>query len=550
MKKPNYITPIVEKFEEGFEEGFEEESEEESEEGFEEESEDEFEERFEEGFEEGFENDNTQCSRIRLGVPHNKKCVGKKHTQSVRILKRRAIKLTGLINNLREYAEQAVFGNLITARKIFVSRRFLKELWIQIAIIKKTNIKQTNIKDNLTRPKTDSEAMDMIENDQEFITKMQELKNWTENARVAFRTLIPDVPRDKSIRDPYYISIIHGLNEILYYAALHSPQASVEERRRTIEHPSDPNEIDNFFRSYIIELTDSELDTRSRRPPRGTNVDVKEVKNDLHVLNYLYKRMGYTAEHKRYQEGYTNQYTEDKAIDSLHECLNNNSTLEEIVYCFKEKINDDDLWFYHNNVVETDNGYEFKGDEEHMSDNMKDILPQVLLRFINIYDKLVTFVERVENAWNNYIKNGPIGLVQLFNLASNTTSDGISYDYISAQLEIIDKTTLNNSYTADNNIVEQLQNKLEEDNYYIYFQDLDLDKVKSRINIITKQELFNISQHYNRRSTNNNCKVPTSISKDICSLEICNEYATEFEDYQSSACCFIADENYPPAKLY
>jgi hypothetical protein len=277
---------------------------------------------------------------------------------------------------------------------------------------------------------------------------------------------------------------------------------------------------------------------------------VKEVENDLHDLNYLFERIGYTAEHQTYQEGYTNQYTEDEAIDSLHECLNNNSTLEEIVYCFKEKINDDDLWFYYNNVVETDNGYEFKGDEEHMSDNMKDILPQVLLRFINIYDKLVTFVERVENAWNNYIKNGPIGLVQLFNLASNTTSDGISYDYISAQLEIIDKMTLNNSYTADNNIVEQLQNKLEEDNYYIYFQDLDLDTVKSRINIITEQELFNISQHYNRRSTNNNCTLPTSISRDICSVENCNEYATPFLNSESSACCFIPDENYPPAKLY
>ena len=553
MDKPNQMTPIVERFEEGFEEESEEEFEEIFEEGFEEESEEEFEEIFEEGFEEGFEVDDTQCSRIRLDAPDDKKCLGKKHTRSVRILKRRAIKLTGLINDLREDAEQAVFDNLIRARKIFLSRRLLNEVWRQIDIIK-----EYNIKGDLTTPiNNNPEAMSMVVDDEKFTRNMMELKNWTDNVHVEFETLIPDVTRDKSIVDPYYTSTINGLNEIFKYALLDSQHESDEDRLANIEHPYDTSELMNFFTSYRIVLTDRDIETNLNGAPDGFYVsDVNEVKKELHNLNILFEFIGSTAEHQTPQEGFEEglvddtQYTEDKAINSLHECLNNNSTLEEIIYCFKEKINDDDLWFYHNNVVETDNGYEFKGDEEHMSDNMKDILPQFLLRFINIYDKLVTYVERVENAWNNYIKNGPIGLVQLFNLESNTTIGGISYDYISEQLEIIDKMTINNSYTADNNIVKQLQNKLKEDNDYIYFQELDLDTVKSRINIITEQELFNINQHYNRRSTNNNCTLPTSISRDICSLENCNEYATPFPNSESSACCFIPNENYPPAKLY
>ena len=508
MDKPNQMTPIVERFEEGFEE----------------ESEEEFEEIFEEGFEEGFEVDNTQCSRIRLGKPDNKICVGKKHTQRVRILKRRAIKLRSLINNLREHAEVAVFDNLIRARKKHAALRWLKEVYVRIGKI------SDDMKD-LKEPGSYAHINRMVTNDEDFITKMKELKNWTDNASVIFYTLMP-------MSNQYYPSNMNGLNELLYYTAINVDTS--------IEHPYGE---DDFKNSIIIELTGGEEGEQKEEAQdiHDDIIDTNVVNKKLKNLEEIYRGLRTNAEH---QEGYTNQYTEDKAIDSLHECLNNNSTLEEIVYCFKEKINDDDLWFYHNNVVETDNGYEFKGDEEHMSDNMKDILPQFLLRFINIYDKLVTFVERVENAWNNYIKNGPIGLVQLFNLASNTTSDGISYDYISAQLEIIDKMTLNNSYTADNNIVEQLQNKLEEDNYYIYFQDLDLDTVKSRINKITEQELFNISQHYNRRSTNNNCTLPTSISRDICSVENCNEYATPFLNSESSACCFIPDENYPPAKLY
>ena len=228
----------------------------------------------------------------------------------------------------------------------------------------------------------------------------------------------------------YYPSNMNGLNELLYYTAINVDTS--------IEHPYGE---DDFKNSIIIELTGGEEGEQKEEAQdiHDDIIDTNVVNEKLKNLEEIYRGLRTNAEH---QEGYTNQYTEDKAIDSLHECLNNNSTLEEIVYCFKEKINDDDLWFYHNNVVETDKGYELKGDEEHMSDNMEDILPQFLLRFINIYDKLVTFVERVENAWNNYIKNGPIGLVQLFNLASNTTSDGISYDYISAQLEIIDKMTL------------------------------------------------------------------------------------------------------------
>jgi hypothetical protein len=488
-----------------------------------------------EGFKDGYV-DYTQCARRRLKMPHNSKCnFVHTHEWNIRTLKKRVLEIKELIYILLDEVEKKIYGQIIEARKEYAIGCWVLQLKTEINRL--YEIAPLEDLDCLNIALLESDVYNTVKYDETWLNQYALFKNWYN--------------KEHEMKLTFDSALGNGMER-------HTTEIILNDReiQRTHKHIRD----DSLYLDDKIELQKFKDSITFMSGKFSNKIDgISDVSVDI-VGNDIYdkiscqmrvlKALDESAEKKEgFIEGNnTDQYTEKYAINSLNECLLNKSTLEDIIICFKNKIGHEDSWFKNNNVVTTTNGYEFNGDANYLSNNMQVILLEYILPFINTYDKLVTFVQRVEQAYHNYIKNGPNGLVKLFNLESNATNDNISYDYISQNLKQFNNITiLDNNYSVDNDIVKKLQNKLKEDKYYKDFDDLKLYDIKTRVDIITESELNNISQHYKGRNTDNICTLPSSIL-DICNT---NNHCVDPRniDGKPSACCFDPD-NYPPAKLY
>ena len=498
--------------------------------------------------------DDTQCARLRHGAQANY-CHGRTHVKNLNILKEKTDELKVLMDDLMEDAEKQLFDKVVLARKKYVCIEWLQLL---IKIMDRHGTVSNAEKRGLWSYNASSseELNKVVENDERVIDIFNLIKK-VRRATASFYI--------KNKQNMFNINI--NFNEVLKFA---NNSVGIDVHNLSYNSAGDADAVAaelKIFKDNIY-LTDH-LTGQARKlfPRRASNgVDDALYNNVWRKYNrskkIIYKIIRnnrinnaetsierFVGEH--FREGInSNKNSEQTAIQSLYECLNNHNTLKQTIVCFKTKINDPDSWF--NDYVEKNGDvYIFKGDFEYLSDNMKIILP-FLINLINIYYELETFVNQVVNAMSMYIKNGPEGLVKLFELEYDN-SDNLSYIYLRDKLGELMDDYLINQHSVDNDIIQRIQDTIKNDQCYIYFEQLDLANVKSRVNIITKQELYNISQHYRGKITDYPHLLPYKLANEICGIECDTDESTEFLDSNSSACCFMPNgvgQNYPPAKLY
>ena len=514
-----------------------------------------------EGFRGGSKNpNNEQCSLGRLGKKTNGKCFGfVKHNYNIRILRKNAQIIKEYAKKLQSDTEFIIYRSIIKNREDFIKLYWLRK------INKLTNKIEKNMVplDELKNHNYYHETTALIKNEGRVIKKYNKLKEWINRPT---RPYIFATFDNLNTNGEIYTKTIY-LHNIGWQPDMENLVDGIKMNSELFPNmtPQDiENELDTFYKSIYYHKYYHEKDGDKLSPFKNnrhlnnflntlskgniTPEDISEIKLlDEYIKSIPELQEGFQ---EGFQEG-NSQESEAEAVNLLHDCLNDNSNFKDCITCFI-KLFEEHEWFIANIALVSDQ-YEFTNTID-LTNQMTPILIDSVLAITNLYIQIVKFVDIVRNAWYNYIKNGPTGLIHLFNLDSSAASDdGISYDEINSKLNDIMNSTLDGSISIDDNILKKLQDKLEDDPYYIDFKLFDIDNIKSRVNIITQQELYIISQHYKGRSTDNICPLPSKISQDICGFNSCKDGATPFPNSESSACCFIPDGehgNYPPAKLY
>jgi len=515
-----------------------------------------------EGFRGGSTNpNNQQCSLGRLGKKTNGKCFGfVKHNSNIRILRKNAQIIKEYAKKLQSDTEFIIYRNIIKNREDFIKLYWLRKINKKKFEIEKNMVPLDELKNHIYYHETTA----LIKNPRRVIKKYDKLKEWINRPTWPYIFATFD---NLNTNGKIYTKTIY-LHNIGWQPDMENLVDGIKMNSELFPNmtPQDiENELDTFYKSIYYHKYYHEKDGDKLSPFKNnkhqnnflntlskgniTPEDVSEFKQfDEYIKSYPELQEGFQ---EGSQSGYQEQESEVDAVKLLHNCLNYYSNFKDCITCFKKNFEEHE-WFKANIALVSDQ-YEFT-DTIDLTGQMTPILIDSVLPITNLYIQIVKFVDRVRNAWYNYIKNGPTGLVHLFNLDSSAASDdGISYDEINSKLNDIMNSTLDGSISIDDNILKKLQDKLEDDQDYIDFKLFDIDNIKSRVNIITQQELYIISQHYKGRSTDNICPLPSKISQDICGFNSCKDGATQFPDSESSACCFIPDGddvNYPPAKLY
>ena len=521
---------------------------------------------------------NEQCSLGRLGKKTNGKCRGfVKHTYNIRILRKNAQIIKEYAKKLQSDTEYHIYYNIIKNREDFIKLYWLRKINKLTDKIEKNMVPLDELKNHNSYPETTA----IIKNEGRVIKKYNKLKEWINRPTrpyifATFDNLNPRGLRNTNgeILPPYTKKIyLHNIGRLPDMDNLLDGIKMNSNQFPNMTPQDIETELDAFYKSINYHKYYHEKDGDEILPFKNNNRHLNNFLNtlskgnitpeDSDAIDQLDEYLDSIPALKGFQEGFHEGYlggnnneeqSEKVEVSLLEGCLNDYSNFEDSINCFTTLFEQRE-WF-RDNIARLDSGkYEFTNKID-LTKQMRTILIDSVLPITNLYIQIVDFVNRVKTAYDNYIKNGPKGLVKLFNLDSSTASDdGISYDEINSTLGDIMSTTLDGAYSDDDNILKNLQDKLEDDPYYIDFGLYDLHDIKLRVNIITEQELYIISQHYKGRATGSQCSPPQKISQNICSYSASDtrERCTPFEKYKTSACCFIPggeDINYPPAKLY